>query len=227
VIRSVTRTLYQHPLSALSRKVRLVLHEKRLAFAESVVDPWTRDARLIALNPSGEVPVLVEDDGSVVPEAATICEYLEEAHPEVGLLGKTPMERVEARRLAAWFDHKFMREVGDYLVGEKLLKRVNGRAAPDSRLLRAGRENIHTHMQYIAWLTERRKWLAGDHLTIADLSAAAQLSLVDYLGDVPWEEHPLAKEWYVRLKSRPSFRCLLRESVPGVPAAPAYADLDF
>jgi glutathione S-transferase len=223
----VTRTLYHHPLSPLSRKVRLVLHEKRLTFDECVVDPWARESRLIALNPSGEVPVLVNEDGTIVPEAATICEYIEELHPQVPLIGKTPAERAEARRLAAWFDHKFGREVGDYLVGEKLVKRVSGRAAPDSRLLRAGRENIHTHMHYIAWLTERRKWLAGDALTIADLSAAAQLSLIDYLGDVPWEEHPLAKEWYVRVKSRPSFRCLLREAVQGVPAAPAYADLDF
>ena len=220
------RTLYHHTLSAAARKVRLVLHEKHLTFDERVVDPWQRDPTLIALNPAGEVPVLVENENPIV-DATTICEYLEDAYPENSLLGSMPLERAEARRLAAWFDVKFAREVNDHLVGEKLIKRVTSRAAPDSRALKAGRENLQTHMQYIAWLAERRRWLAGDHITVADLSAAAQLSLLDYIGDVPWDNEPLVKEWYVRLKSRPSFRCLLRDTVPGVPAAAVYADLDF
>ena len=221
------RTLYHHTLSALSRKVRLVLHEKRLEFDESIIEPWQPDSGLWSLNPAGELPVLVEDDGQLVADHNAICEYLEEIDRSVGVLGTTPADRAEARRLAAWFDVKFAREVGDYLVGEKLYKRVSERAAPDSRMLKAGRENLHTHLQYIAWLTERRKWLAGEMLTIADFAAAAQLSLVDYIGDVPWDEHPLAKEWYVRVKSRPSFRCLLKDSIPGVAPAPIYTNLDF
>jgi glutathione S-transferase len=221
------RTLYHHILSPPSRKVRLVLHEKRLDFAEQVIEFWQPDSGLVSLNPAGELPVLVEDDGQVVADHVTICEYLEEIDQSVTVLGKTPAERAEARRLAAWFDVKFAREVGDYLVGEKLVKRVTARAAPESRMLKAGRENIHTHLQYIAWLTERRKWLAGDALTVADFAAGAQLSLVDYIGDVPWDEHPLAKEWYVRLKSRPSFRCLLKDAIPGVQPAPIYTNLDF
>jgi glutathione S-transferase len=221
------RTLYHHTLSPQSRKVRLVMHEKRLAFAEQVIEPWQAESGLLSLNPAGELPVLVEDEGGVIVDGGAICEYLEETETAVPMIGRTPAERAEARRLAAWFDVKFAREVGDYLVGEKLVKRVSAGAAPDSRLLKAGRENIHTHLHYIGWLSERRKWLAGEALTLADLAAAAQLSLVDYLGDVPWDDHPLAKEWYVRLKSRPSFRCLLKETVAGVPAAPVYADLDF
>jgi glutathione S-transferase len=221
------RTLYHHTLSAAARKVRLALHEKHLSFEERIADPWQREPALMALNPAGEVPVLVEEDNRIISDAVTICEYLDEAYPENPIVGRNAMERAEARRLAAWFDHKFMREVSDYLAGEKLIKRVISRAAPDSRALRAGRQNLATHLQYIAWLTERRRWLAGDHLTVADLSASAQLSLIDYIGDIPWDDHPLAKEWYVRLKSRPSFRCLLRDTVPGVPAAAVYADLDF
>ena len=221
------RTLYHHPLSAPARKVRLMLHEKHLPFTEQFADPWQQDSGLLSLNPAGDVPVLVEDEGQVIADATALCEYIEEIQPEPALIGKTAMERAEARRLAAWFDTKFAREVTDHLAGEKLVKRVTARAAPDSRALKAGRENIHTHLHYIAWLTERRRWLAGDALTIADLAAAAQLSLVDYSGDVPWDEHPLAKEWYVRLKSRPSFRPLLRDVIPGIQPAPVYANLDF
>ena len=221
------RTLYHHTLVPAARKVRLALHEKRLEFAEHAVEPWRHNDDLLALNPAGGLPVLVDDDEVVICGDTVICEYLDEVYPETTLLGRDPAARAEARRLALWFDEKFDREVTQHLAGEKLLRRLSANAAPDSRALKAGRENIHTHLHYIAWLTERRSWLAGDQISVADLAAAAHLSLIDYSGDVPWGEHPLSKEWYVRVKSRPSFRCLLRDTVQGVPAAPVYADHDF
>lgn len=221
------RTLYHHTLLPAARKVRLALHEKRLDFIEADADPWSPDGELLSLNPAGDLPVLVDDDDLVVCDATAICEYLEETYPQPSLLGRTPRDRAEARRLAAWFDQKFFREVTQHLAGEKLTRRITHNAAPDSRALRAGRENIHTHLHYIAWLTERRRWLAGEEISYADLSAAAQISLIDYTGDVPWQNHPLAKEWYVRIKSRLGFRCLLRDEVPGIAPAPVYADLDF
>ena len=69
--------------------------------------------------------------------------------------------------------------------------------------------------------------LAGDRLTYADLSAAAHLSTVDYLGDVPWDEDETAKTWYARIKSRPAFRTLLGETLAGLAPSPSYANLDF
>ena len=221
------RILYHHPLVASARKVRLALHEKRLAFEERAVEPWRPNEELLGLTPTGELPVLADEDGTVVSDHSAIVEYLDEVYPDPPLIGRTPAERAEVRRLAAWFDGKFHREVTLHIAGEKLTARVSANAAPDSRALRAGRENIHTHLQYITWLKERRGWLAGEQLSIADLSAAANLSLVDYSGDVPWEQYPEAKEWYVRMKSRPSFRALLKDTIPGVPPAPIYADLDF
>lgn len=221
------RVLYHHWLSPFARKVRLVLHEKRLEVEERIARDWERDDAFLALNPAGEVPVLIEPEGSPLADSGAIVEYLDEVYPDPPLLGRTPAARAEARRLVAWFDGKFFREVTEPLVVEKLMKRMLGGGAPDSRAVRAGRANIHTHLRYIAWLTERRKWLAGDHLSVADMAAAAHLSLIDYAGDVPWEEHELAKDWYARIKSRPCFRPLLRDTVPGVPAPRHYADLDF
>ncbi len=221
------RTLYHHTLLASARKARLALGEKRLDFAEHVTEPWRRDEELLVLNPAGELPVLVEEDGTTLCGANTICEYLDEVYPEPNLLGRTPAARAEARRLADWFDGKFHNEVTRHLAGEKLTRRISENAAPDSRALKAGRKNVHIHLQYIAWLTERRSWLAGDHVTVADISAAANISLVDYCGDIPWTDHPLAKEWYVRFKSRPCIRPLLRDTVANIPQAPVYADLDF
>jgi glutathione S-transferase len=221
------RRLFHHTLLPECRKVRLALHEKRLEFTEHSIDPWRQDDDLLTFNPSGDLPVLVDDNDTIVCGHTVICEYIDEVYPEAPLFGAGPASRAEARRLASWFDDKFQREVTQHLAGEKLTRRVSTNAAPDSRALKAGRENIHTHMQYIAWLTERRSWLAGDHISVADLAAAAHFSLVDYSGDVPWDAHPLTKEWYVRVKSRPSFRALLRDAIPGIPAAKVYADLDF
>jgi glutathione S-transferase len=171
--------------------------------------------------------VLVEEDGTVISDHGAVVEYLDEAYPDMPLVGRTLSARAEARRLAAWFDEKFYWEVTHLLAGQKLVQRVSTNAAPDSRALREGRENLQGHLQYITWLKERRSWLAGDDLSIADLAAAANISLVDYSGDVPWDQFPEAKEWYVRMKSRPAFRPLLKDIVPGIQPAPIYADLDF
>ncbi|MGY8963222.1 MAG: glutathione S-transferase family protein [Rhodospirillales bacterium] len=221
------RTLYQHPLSSMSRLARTAIYEKHLEANEREEPFWLRRDELLVLNPSGEVPILVEDDGTVVCGGRAVCEYLEDAYPEVPLLGVGVKARAEVRRLVDWFEVKFGTEVTQLLSGEKLFKRVAHGGAPDSRAMRAGRENIHAHLEYIAWLTGRRSWLAGDALSLADLAAGAHISLIDYTGDVPWSDHPLAKEWYVRLKSRPSFRPLLSEMLPGVVPATVYADLDF
>jgi glutathione S-transferase len=221
------RVLYHLPLHPGCRKIRVLMREKKLDFELKAEQVWERREGFLRLNPAGEVPVLVEDGGAVIPDAAVISEYLEETCPEPTLLGHEPMERAEVRRLALWFDAKFNREVTINLVDEKILKRFMKLGHPDSQAIRAGHANIHYHLDYIAWLCDRRTWLAGDDFSMADISAAAQLSCVDYVGDVPWEQHQGAKDWYARVKSRPSFRGILADQVPGLPPPPHYADLDF
>jgi len=186
-----------------------------------------RRREFLAINPAGEVPVLIEDDGTSIADSQTICEYLEEVVPDPSIFPADLKERAEARRIVAWFDRKFSAEVSENLVGEKIFKRFLKTGAPNSALIRAGQQNIHYHLDYIGWLSERRNWLAGGVFSVADIAAAAHLSSVDYLGDVPWEDHISAKEWYVRIKSRPSFRAILADHLPGEPPPKHYADLDF
>ena len=221
------RTLYHLWHSAPSRKVRILLDEKALEFELRVEKPWERRPEFLKLDPAGEVPVLVEDAGLVIADAAAICEYLDEAYPERPMIGADPAARAETRRLVAWFDRKFDDEVTRNLVGEKLMKRFMGLGQPDSDAIRAGLHNIHHHLAYIAWLAERRRWLAGADFSLADIAAAAHLSCIDYLGDVPWDDHADAREWYARVKSRPSFRSILADHIPGLPPPEHYADLDF
>jgi len=187
------------------------------------------------LNPAGEIPVLVADGQPAVPGAAIIAAYIEETHNaepgENSLLPTSIGQRVEVRRLAAWFNDKFHAEVSGPLVTERVFKRhmtlEQGGGPPDTEAMRAARSNIRYHLAYIGWLVQTRDWLAGERLSLADLAAAAHLSAVDYLGDVPWNENEAAKNWYARVKSRPAFRPLLADTLAGLPAAKNYADLDF
>jgi glutathione S-transferase len=142
-------------------------------------------------------------------------------------VGGTPAGRAEVRRLTAWFDQKFHAEVTQNLVWERVTKRLMGLGEPDSACIRAGLLNIGYHLSYITYLIEERRWLAGDDFSLADIAAAAQLSCLDYVGDVPWEDHPDAKDWYARVKSRPSFRPLLGDHITGLRPPLHYADLDF
>lgn len=218
--------LHQFAICPYSRKIRIALREKELV-AELVDElPWEREDDFVALNPAAEVPVLVDGD-LVVADSYAIGEYLEEAYPEHSLLGRSLAERAETRRLIAWFDVKFAREVTDLLWREKLLARMKRSGVPSSEAVRAGMANIRAHLDYIAWLFERRNWLAGEHLTLADIAAAAHLSVLDYMGDVPWDRHPEAKDWYAKIKSRPSFRPLLQDRISGFKPPPHYDDLDF
>ena len=228
-------TLHHHPFCPNSRFVRLVLAEMDMAPVFNEERPWERRTEFLALNPAGATPVLVENDGLVVPGGTTIAEYLDETRG-LGLDGRRLLPaalpaRIEVRRLLDWFLNKFHEEVTGYLVTEKIFKRFiapeHGGGPPDMNAIRAARANVRYHLQYIGYLIATRKWLAGDDLTFADLAAAAHLSCADYLGDVPWDENETARNWYARIKSRPSFRALLADRVPGMAPAAHYANLDF
>ncbi|GFZ88896.1 glutathione S-transferase family protein [Elstera cyanobacteriorum] len=220
--------LFHQFVSPGSRKIRLMLKEKNLEFDLQIEKTWERRPEFLALNPAGEVPVLLfEPGGHPISDATAIAEFIEESFPDRPLLGQTALERAEIRRLIGWFDVKFNREVTQNLVDEKITKRLTGIGTPNSQAIKAGYANIHYHLDYIAYLSDRRSYLAGADFSLADVTAAAHLSCVDYLGDVPWDQHPGAKEWYARVKSRPSFRPLLADHIPGMPPPRHYADLDF
>jgi glutathione S-transferase len=227
-------TLFYHPLCPFSRYVRLILGEYGIEVRLVEERFWERREEFLLLNPAGQIPVLVADGQPAIPGASIIAEYIEETHTaerENHLLPATPGERVEVRRLASWFNDKFHSEVSGPLVTERVFKRhmtlEQGGGPPDTGAMRAARHNIRYHLAYIGWLVRTRDWLAGDRLSLADLAAAAHLSAADYLGDVPWTADEAAKNWYARVKSRPSFRGILADKLAGLPPAKSYADLDF
>lgn len=224
------RTLYHYPLCPYSRKIRLILAEKKLDFSAEIERFWEKRPEFVKLNAAGQVPILVDLNGSVINDSLAISEYLEDAYPERFLIGDVLLQRAEVRRLVGWFDSKFANEVSVTLLMEKNIKRylpMQTGSGPNSAVIRNAQSLVHGHLDYISWLVDRRNWLAGDDFSLADITAAAHLSVVDYMGDIPWDKHPIAKDWYARIKSRPTFRSLLADRVPALAPAAHYADLDF
>ncbi|MCJ9428132.1 glutathione S-transferase family protein [Kordiimonas marina] len=220
-------TLYHHWLSPAARFVRVLLAEKRVDFDLRLEKEWERRPAFLALNPAGEVPVLVMDDGHAYSGVMAIAEYLEEVIPEPPLLIGDADERYEIRRLMGWFHTKLGTEVTRHTVQEKLFKRFLGMGEPDSEAIRCAAHNLRTHLKYITHLAERRHYLAGQQFTMADVAAAAHLSVVDYFGDIAWENWPVVKDWYVRVKCRRAVRALLTDRITGLTPAKHYAELDF
>jgi len=225
--------LLHHPLCAFSRSIRLALDECGIEVELEEERPWEWRPEFLVLNPAGTLPVFIPEEGGPVAGAYAISEYLADTMDERPVRGFQPFPgdpaaRAEVRRLVDWFHHKFQDEVTDYLVVEKVFRRFGPQSSsPNMEAMRAGHDNLRYHLTYVGHLTETRSWLAGDAMSFADLAAAAHLSALDYLGEVPWEEFEPAKNWYALVKSRPSFRPLLQDRVAGFTPSGTYADLDF
>lgn len=220
------RRLYHMPISPFCRKVRLVLAEKKIEVELVEERPWEKRMDYLRQNPAGSVPMLRLGDVTLCDSNA-ICEYLEETHPEPALMPKSPVDRAEVRRMCAWFDDKFQREVTVNLLYERVNKRIMKSGYPDSQAIKAGSQAIKYHLDYLDWLLDQRRWLAGDQMSLADFAGAAQLSCLDYISGVDWDHSTAVRDWYAKIKSRPAFRSLLADQITGFPQPDHYADLDF
>jgi glutathione S-transferase len=206
--------------------VRLSLAEKKIEVELVEERYWEKEADFLRRNPAGKLPVL-RLDGMLMAESAPICEYIEETRPTPPLIPKSPEERLEVRRIVSWFDDKFHNEVTSKLVYERVNKKITGAGYPDSTNVKAGAKAIKYHIDYMSWLLDHRRWLAGDQMTLADFAAAAHLSCLDYISDVDWNRSEAMKDWYAKIKSRPAFRSILADQVPGFRPPVQYTDLDF
>lgn len=218
--------LIHHTTSPFARKIRLQMSEKKMLFVLKDEEPWNLSSDLYKLNPAGTLPVFL-DDGNVVVGHYAISEYLEETSTEVPLIYGTAKQKAEIRRMMDWFDNKFYREVYRNIVSEKVYKRFATGQAPDSKILKIGLNNLGYHLEYIEWLLGKHQYLVGENISLADLTAAAHFSIIDYLGDVPWDEFSMSKLWYSKLKSRPAFKDLLKDTIHGILPSRNYTNLDF
>lgn len=219
--------LHQFPLCPFSRKVRLVLSEKSVGYELWRENPWEGRDEFLELNPAGRTPVLHNPDKKLtLCDSRAICEYFEETVDQSPLINGTAATRAEIRRLVALFDENFYEDVSGPLLHERMKKRLVYRQSPDSRVLRQAMRLANEHLYYIDYLVDHRRWLAGAQLSLADMTAAAHISVADYLGGIDWSGHEQAQDWYAAIKSRPSFRPLLSERMEVIQPPSHYADVN-
>ncbi|WP_068087452.1 glutathione S-transferase family protein [Novosphingobium rosa] len=219
--------LYQFPLCPFSRKVRLLMSEKGIAYELWRENPWERREGFTQMNHAARTPTMHDaEKGITLCDSRAICEYLEETVDRLPMISGTAATRAEIRRLVALFDENFFADVTGPLIHERMMKRLVYRQSPDSRMLREAMRLAHEHLYYIDYLVDNRPWLAGPTMSLADLAAAAQISVADYLGGLDWSGHEQARAWYSVFKSRPSFRPLLAERMEVIQPPSHYADVN-
>lgn len=222
------RTVYHFSLCPFSRKLRIQLAEKGLDFELVSENYWENRREFLMLNPAMQVPVLVEPDGKTIPDSYAISEYIEAQYCGKNcLLGDSTGEGAGIRRLISWYDNKFYNEVTKYLVNEKVIRYLMKVGEPNSDIIRKAKKNLRNHLKYLSFLTSDCKYLMGEKFSMADIAAAAQISVIDYLGEMPWDDYPNVKDWYALIKSRPSFRGIMKDNVSGFKAPVHYANPDF
>ena len=219
--------LYHFPLHPHCRKIRLILDELHVSYSLHALNPWGDLLRVTQLNPYGEIPILREDDDSLITGISAVSEYLYEQSRDDILFGESMMERAQLRQLCSLFERQFEQDVSSKLLYEKVFKRYGSGGSPDTRAMRQGKANLADYLQLIETLTEEQPWLAGERMTVADLTAGAFISALDYIGDIDWSPHTKAKEWYSLLKSRPSFQKLFRDEIRGITPPPYFDNPDF
>jgi glutathione S-transferase len=219
--------LYQFPICPFSRKVRLTLGEKGVPHELVRESPWLRRDEFLDMNPAGQTPVLVDEKGTILIDSNAICEYFEETIEKSPMIPGTAVNRAEVRRLVALLDDKLYGEVVGPLLEERMKKRLVSRDPPDTRALREAMKIANGHLDYLDYLLDHRRWLAGPVLSLADLTAAAHLSVADYLGGLDWRGHKQTMEWYSVMKSRPSFRPFLGERMEVIAPPAHYDKVDF
>lgn len=220
--------LFQFPLCPFSRKVRLVLGEKGVPHELKRENPWERRDEYLDLNPAGETPVMVDAErGVTLIGSQPICEYFDETVDKSPMIHGNAVARAEIRRLAEWFDQKLFVEVVAPLLNERMMKRLVSKQSPDTNVLRHAMRVANGHLDYCDYLLDHRRWLAGSSLSLADFTAAAHLSVIDYLGGLDWRGHQQTKDWYSVMKSRPCFRPLLSERMDVIVPPAHYDKVDF
>ena len=223
-------TLYHQTLCPFSRKIRFLLAQKEINFDLIRENFWERRNEFIAINTMGTVPVLFDNHNRhIISGSSVIAEYIEEKHDDIkSYLGESLIKRAEVRRVQMWFDEKFYNEVSKFILKERFFNRflsTQGNPNPDN--LRFARHNLNVHLNYMEFLLESRKYLAGDQLSIADFAAAGHISALDYFGDIVWQNRDTIKEWYSVIKSQKGFFEILKDRVPGINPTTHYSQLDF
>jgi glutathione S-transferase len=202
--------LYTHPLSPYSNKTIIAFYEKGVAFTRELVDLGSSEGRAAyrKIYPFGKVPVLVREDGWMIPESSIIIEYLD-THFDSGTR-LIPEDKELARRT------RFMDRVSDLYVNESFQTIFfDGRKPEPERnptAVATARERLDITYGFLEKSFEKNTWAVGDAFTMADCSLAPALAGARLVH--PFDKHPNLLRYFGRLVERPSFARVLEEMKP-------------
>ena len=220
-------TLYHYYLCPSSRFIRLVLEEYKISYDTQLENYWKPQKEFLLLNPAGHLPVLINLDNYALIGANVCMEYFKSLNLKPNLMNDEYKEQAEIRRICHWFEIVFKKEVLDPIIYEKVYSRVVESINPNSNNIRSALQNLNFHIQYFDYLLKHRDWIVGDSLTYSDLIASANFSTMDYLGLLDFGKCQHIKEWYLKLKSRPSFKILLKDQIVGLNPDNNYKYIDL
>jgi glutathione S-transferase len=207
--------LYSGPLSLYARKVEIALHEKALAF-QRVMVPFNqqvgyspRNPDVLAANPKGQVPVLVDGDLTLY-DSTVILEYLEDAYPAPPLMPRLPNARAKCRQLELFADEVVIIPL------RALMHRTGPRPADpqrwrdDEAAAAIAEQALRTQFAELDQLLIGRAYLA-EMLSVADIALFMMVLFVQRLGGPPLHGHPELSRWYAQLLQRPAFASIASE----------------
>ena len=220
-------TLHHYYLCSSSRYIRLILEEHNITYETQLENFWKPQKDFLKINPAGHLPVLVNEDNFPIIGANSCIEYIKDLELRPKLLVDNYREKAEINRLVHWFDVIFKKEVFDPIIYEKVFSRIVDNISPNSDNIRAAFDNLNFHIQYFNYLLNSKNYFIKDELTYLDFLAAANFSVLDYLGLLNLKSYESMREWYFKIKSRPSFKTLLKDQIVGLNPHENYKNIDF
>lgn len=220
--------LYHHPICPVSRSVRVLCLEKAIDIDLMVENFWERRDKFIKINPSCSVPFLASSPNILIYGFDPIVEYIEEVfHDKDRYIFGDPMEKAEIRKIIHWVNVKMYEDATKHILNEKIYNFLTTKEFPNASTLKICRTNLSHHLMYLNFLLTKKEWLGGNDFSLADIVASCHISSLDYINEINWDFYKELKDWYVVIKSKPSFRQILRDSIPGFTPSPQYRELDF
>ena len=220
-------TLYHYQLCPSSRFIRLLLDEYKIEHITQLENYWKPQDEFLLINPAGHLPVLIDNSNFQIIGFNACVEYIRDMDLNPNIFPDDYRKKAEIYRLYHWFDTLFKKEVLDPIIYEKVFSRVIENLTPNSLNLRNGMQNLGFHIKYLEYLLRDKDFLVADTITSCDFFAAANLSVLDYLGLLNLRDYPKLKVWYFKLKSRPSFKNILKDYIVGLTPHENYKLLDI
>lgn len=202
--------LYYHPLSTYSQKVLMACHEKKVEPEPQIVDLMNEKGReeYLKVYPLGKIPLLVRDDGWVIPESSIIVEFLD-GHSDAG--PRLIPEESERARQTRCMDRMSDLYLNDS-VATLLFQSWKPEAERDAEAIERSKFRAGVMYEYLDGQLADREWIMGEDLTMADCAAAAPLFYAQQV--LPFSDRSNLSAYWERLQARPSYQQVLAEARP-------------